>query len=201
MQENRQQYINMQPEPQALLTITIAGSDSRIQRRGAFADLIGERSLDHILSDFLDTSFFARVVLNGIAVDEKKQRAAEEIASVLSRDYKVMVRGNDGQSAESPVVSPGNQKGRDLARRVDYQGAPCYLLNLQLLPAPSQTKAQQSVDEHVEVLKIELRPKIESINFNGLFRGNMRAKAEALQVAQDAQDELLNQDEEPNSQE
>jgi hypothetical protein len=191
----------MQPEPQALLTITIAGSDSRIQRRGAFADLIGERSLDHILSDFLDTSFFARLVLNGISIDERKQRAAEEIASLLNRGYQVMVRGNDGPGAESPRISPGNQKGRDLARRVDYQGAPCYLLNLQLLPTPSQTKAQQSVDEHVETLKTELRPKIESINFNGLFRGNLRAKAEALQAAQDAQDELLSQKEEPNSQE
>jgi hypothetical protein len=191
----------MQQEPQALLTITIAGSDSRIQRRGAFADLIGERSLDHILSDFLDTSFFARLVLNGISIDERKQRAAEEIASLLNRGYQVMVRGNDGPGAESPRISPGNQKGRDLARRVDYQGAPCYLLNLQLLPAPSQTKAQQSVDEHVETLKTELRPKIESINFNGLFRGNLRAKAEALQAAQDAQDELLSQKEEPNSQE
>ena len=119
-QEHSQQYIDEQQETEALITISIAGSDSRIQRRGAIGELIGERSLDLILSDFLDTSFLNQVILNGVSLDEKEKRAAEEIASLLSRDYQVMVRGNDGEEAESPIVSPSNQLKKFLYRHASF---------------------------------------------------------------------------------
>ena len=178
-------------DPQALITITVAGSETKIRRSGPLEDLIGERSLDLILADFLDTGFLNQLILNSPQTHDQDKRAALEIASLLSRNYSVSVCRDDLESdglkkIEAEVTSPAEQKGLELATRIDRggYGAPWYSLHLHLKPAADKPITEQSYEERVEALKRELRPKIESLNLSGLFRGNMQLQGEAFRDSQ-----------------
>jgi len=171
--------------PQALLTVTIAGSNYKLSRQGRLEELLGERSLDLILADFLDTGYLDQMLLTAPPRGEEERRAAEEIASLLGRGCRVSVRREgegEGEVTEVPIRSLAEQKGLDLATRIERgkDAAPWYSLHLHLRPALAQTPAERFFDKRVESLKRELRPKIDPIDLRGLFRGNMQALGRAL---------------------
>ena len=177
--------------PQAVVTITVAGSDCRIVRRGAFEELIGERSLDLILATCLDTGYLNQILLAGLDGYQEERRAAEEIASVLTRDHRLSVRRGGGDTAAAramdiPVYAPSDQKGVDLATRVDQgtEAGPWYSLHVHVAPAPSRPSVEQSFEERVEIFKRKLRPRVEVLDLRGLFRGNMQALGEAFHASQ-----------------
>ncbi len=176
---------------QALITITVAGSEHSLTRRGRFEELIGERSVDHLLADLLETGCLHQVLLSEAGDPEEGKRVTEEIASLLACDYQVSVcrEGADKSPAETPVRSPAEQKALDLATLSPPggEGDPCYSLHLHLHPTVRQAlHEEQPFDTRVEVFKQQLAPKVDAIDLRGLFRGNMRALTETFRTTQEA---------------
>jgi hypothetical protein len=172
---------------EALLTITVDGCDHPIVRRGAFEDLIGSRSVEGIITRFLDTGVLAQAVLQGSCSGGPRQPALDEAGSVRLDRYSVSVRrprGEDGGTDESrvPIPHPAYQHGIYLATRMPVGSGrlPCYSLHLHLSTAASARPKGESFDERLQRLKGELRPRIEALDFGGLFRGNRQALGDHL---------------------
>jgi hypothetical protein len=60
-----------------------------------------------------------------------------------------------------------------------FGSAPSYSLHLHLSPGTSQPVLEQSHDARLALLKRELKPKVEALDFSGLLRGNRQAEAVA----------------------
>jgi len=180
----------MAARPEALLTITVDGWDRTIVRRGAFEDLIGSRSVEGIVERFLDTGFLAQAMLQGPDSEGRPDRTLGEAGSLRLGKYSVSVRrprAEEGGTEESeiPVPYPADEHGIYLATRMPVGSGrlPCYSLHLHLRARASARPERESFEERLRRLKDELRPRIEALDFSGLFRGNRHARGGAVRDA------------------
>jgi hypothetical protein len=168
--------------PQALITISAEGLDYQIRRRGSFETLIGERPLNLILEDCLDTGYLSQVLLTE-AERSKEEQTLERITALLNGEYRLSVcrEDADAQHQSDPVPFPTEQKGSELATRVelDNDSPPCYLLHLHIIP-PAAIREELTFEQRVLAVRLELLEKVAALDFRGLFRGNLQAQADAL---------------------
>jgi hypothetical protein len=177
----------MAARPEALLTITVDGWDRTIVRRGAFEDLIGSRSVEGIIARFLDTGFLAQAMLQGSDSAGRRDGTLGEAGSLRPGEYAVSVRrprAEDGgmEKSEIPVPYPADEQGIYLATRMPVGPGrlPCYSLHLHLSSGASTRPEGESFEERLRRLKDGLRPRVEALDFSGLFRGNRDAQGGAL---------------------
>jgi len=171
------------PQPQALITVSVSGLDYQIRRRGAFDTLIGERSINNILENCLDTGYLNQILLTA-AEKAKEEQALETISTLLTGDYRLSVcREEAGAESADPISSPEAQKGLEVATRVqlENEAPPCFLLHLHIDPAPPPQE-ELTFEQRVLAVKLELQEKISALELRGLFRGNMQAQAEEFQA-------------------
>jgi hypothetical protein len=173
------------PTPQALITISVAGLDYQIRRRGAFDILIGERSVNNILENCLDTGYLSQILLTA-PERTKEEQALEKISTMLTGGYRLSVCREEAgaESQGDPIPSPGEQKGLEVATRVELESEspPCYLLHLHIDPA-QPPQEELTFEQRVLAVRLELEEKVAALDLRGLFRGNLQAKAEDLQAA------------------
>jgi hypothetical protein len=173
------------PASQALITISVAGLDYQIRRRGAFDTLIGERSVNNILENCLDTGYLSQILLTA-AERTKEEQALEKISTLLTGDYRLSVcREEAGAECQNDLIpSPAEQKGLEVATRVELENEspPCFLLHLHIDPGLPPQDAL-TFEQRVLAVKLELQEKIASLDLQGLFRGNLQAQAETLQAS------------------
>jgi hypothetical protein len=162
-----------------MVTISCAGSDYQIRRRGAFESLIGELSLGNILENCLDTGYLSQFLLTA-AERAKEELALEKISALLSGEYRLSVcrEEADAEVKTEPVTSPAEQKGSEVATRVELENEspPCYLLHLHIDPAAIQEEL--TFEQRVLAVRLELQEKVSTLDFRGLFRGNLQAMGE-----------------------
>ncbi|MCJ7823093.1 MAG: hypothetical protein MUQ26_08480 [Armatimonadetes bacterium] len=177
----------MAARPEALLTITVDGWDQTIVRRGAFEDLIGSRSVEGIITRFLDTGILAQAMVQGSGEAGRREGTLGEAWSLRPGEYSVSVRrarAEDGgtEKPERPVPYPADEQGIYLATRMPVGPGrlPCYSLHLHLRSGASARREGETFDERLRRLKHDLRLRIEALDFSGLFRGNRHAEGDAL---------------------
>ena len=169
--------------PQAIITVDVGGSS--VVRRGGWDDLIGQRSINEILSSVIGAGGHAAMQSHTNRSDAHQVSNADEITEMIAAGCRVLVlhkNANDStaQREATLVDSPSDQMGRDLATwvKADDESLPCYSLHLVIDPVAPHTLDRGAYQDRVDLLKGELMPKIEALDFSGLFRGSAREKGE-----------------------